>query len=171
MLVVPQGRPARSTHLGWISIELQESRPRWGLGIASANPPMLDMIWESSSPCSDLVRMCERESFAFSKPLVVSEKKIDGLPLSDIYDSVHGFSVACMGGPGLASVGDIQETGKRDRGWQAKVNPFTSSSTAKPSTAKGPPRTPSAHEDALARRVYVFPSIPLLSSLRRPCRL
>jgi hypothetical protein len=115
---------------------------------------MLDVIWESSSPCSDLVWMCEREGFAFLEPLVLGEQKIDGLALSDVYDFLHGFSVAFMGDPGLASVGDIQG---ENRGWQAKVNPFPSSSTAKSSTAKGPPRTLFAHEDALARRVYVFP--------------
>lgn len=52
--------------------------------------------------------MCEREDFAFLKPQVMGEKKIDGLTLSDVYDPIHGSSVAYMGDPGLASVGDIQ---------------------------------------------------------------
>lgn len=168
-------RPARSTRLRRISIELQESRPRRRPRVASANPPMLDVVRESSGPCSDLVWMCEREGFAFSKPPMVGEKKIDGLALSDGYHPIHGFSAAYMDDPGLASValgsGSGSEISKR-KTEMAKVNPppSPSSSLSSSSTAKGPPKTPSAHA--------VFTSSPRISAsflpwfrVRRPRRL
>lgn len=119
-------------HLRRISIEPQESRPRWRLRVASTNPPMFDMIREFRGPCSDLVWMCEREALPFSKPLVVGEKKINNLALFDVYDSVHDFSI---GDPGLARVGIRKPLSRL----APNVNPFPSS----PLTAKGSPRTPS----------------------------
>ena len=163
-------RPSRSTRLRRISIELQESRPRRRPRVASANPPMLDMVRESSGPCSDLVWMCERERFAFSKPQMVGEKKIDGLALSDVYHTIHGFSAAYMDDPGLASVASGSGSGISKRKTEkAKVNPSPSPSSSS-STAKGPPKTPSAHA-VFTTSLCISASFLSWFRVRRPCRL
>ena len=112
---------------------------------------MLDMVRESSGPCGDLIWMCERECFVFSKPQMVAEKKIDGLALSDVYHPIHGFSAAYMDDPGLVSVASGSGSGSgrisKRKTERAKVNPSPSppSSLTSSLTAKRPPKTPSAH--------------------------
>ena len=81
-------------HHGRVSIELQESRPGRRVRVVSASPPTLDMIRKLSGPCSNLVWVCKREGLPISKPLVVGKKKIDGLAVFEVYDTVHGVSVA-----------------------------------------------------------------------------
>ena len=131
---------------------------------------MLDMVRESSDPCSDLVWMCEREGFAFSKPQMVGEKEIDGLALFDVYDPIHGLSVAYMDDPGLAGVGDIQEE-NRGRVGAGEGEPVPipvvvdSKRTSKSSLRTKTPCTP------CLRLVPVSRFFPPLVRVRRPRRL